>query len=100
MRFLFKWLDSRLRATRHEVEMNMLSSPEPYPSRSIHSNSMNFSIYRASGGYVIETRFHTNDDTQTKRHGSEPEYSLHIITDDKDLGQEISRIITFEKLKY
>ena len=61
---------------------------------------MNFNIYRANGGYVIETRFNTIDDHQTKKYSSESEHSLHIITDDKDLGQEISKIITFEKLKY
>ena len=59
---------------------------------SIDSNGMNFTVYRASGGYVVEHRMY---DRKTDRHNG----GLHIITDGKDLGEEIGRIITFENLK-
>ena len=59
---------------------------------SIESNGMNFTVYRANGGHVIETR--TYD-----RHKDRNNNGLHIITDDKDLGEEIGRIITYENLK-
>jgi hypothetical protein len=61
-------------------------------SQSIDSPGMNFTVYRASGGHVIETR--TYD-----RHKDRNNHGLHIITDDKDLGDEIGRIITYENLK-
>jgi hypothetical protein len=53
---------------------------------------MNFTVYRANGGHVVETR-------QYDRKRDENNNSLHIITDDKDLGEEIGKIITFERLK-
>jgi hypothetical protein len=53
---------------------------------------MNFTVYRASGGHIIETR--TYD-----RHKDRNNHGLHIITDDKDLGDEIGKIITYENLK-
>lgn len=63
-------------------------------SRSIDSssNGMNFTVYRANGGHVVETRKYDRK-RDTNDHG------LHIITDDKDLGEEIGRIITFEQLR-
>ena len=59
---------------------------------SIESNGMNFTVYRASGGHIIETR--TYD-----KHKDRNNHGLHIITDDKDLGDEIGKIITYENLK-
>jgi hypothetical protein len=41
---------------------------------------------------IIETNFYDRRKDQSNR-------SLHIITDDKDLGEEISKIITMESLK-
>lgn len=60
--------------------------------QSIDSHGMNFTVYRASGGHVIETR--TYD-----KHRDRSNHGLHIITDDKDLGDEIGKIITFESLR-
>jgi len=51
-----------------------------------------FIVYKASGGMIIETNFYDRRKDQSNR-------SLHIITDDKDLGEEISKIITMESLK-
>ena len=61
-------------------------------SSKIESNGMNFTVYKASGGHIIEHRVY---DRKTDRNNN----SLHIITDDKDLGEEISKIITFESLR-
>ena len=58
----------------------------------IDSNGMNFTVFRANGGHVIETR-------RYDRKRDHSDHSLHIITDDKDLGEEIGRIITFEHLR-
>jgi hypothetical protein len=51
-----------------------------------------FQAYKASGGMVIETNFYDRVKDRSHR-------TLHIITDDKDLGHEIGRIITMETLK-
>jgi hypothetical protein len=51
-----------------------------------------FQVYKATGGTVIETSFY---DRHKDRHNN----SLHVITDDQDLGKEIGKIITMETLK-
>ena len=61
-------------------------------SSKIEANGMNFTVYKASGGHIIEHRVY---DRKTDRNNN----SLHIITDDKDLGEEIGKIITFESLR-
>ena len=53
---------------------------------------MNFTMYKASGGLVIETQ---HIDRRTENHVT----SLHIITEDKNLGEELGKIITYESLK-
>lgn len=58
----------------------------------LSSQGMNFTVYRANGGHVIEHRVY---DRKTDRNNN----SLHVITDDKDLGEEIGKIITFENLR-
>ena len=55
-------------------------------------NGMNFSLYTASGGYVVEFRQY---DHNTDRHNNK----LHIINSDEDVGQKIGQIITLELLR-
>lgn len=91
MKFLYKWLDRKLRNSRE----NLIVSRETETidsTRRIDSNGMNFTVYRANGGHIIETRVY---DKKNDRNNN----SLHIITDDKELGEEIGRIITFEQLR-
>jgi hypothetical protein len=54
--------------------------------------NIRFNVYKATGGTIVETSFY---DRHKDRHNS----SLHIITDDQDLGKEIGKIITMETLK-
>jgi hypothetical protein len=51
-----------------------------------------FQVYKATGGTVIETCFYD-------RHKDRNYNGLYVITDDKDLGKEISKIITMETMK-
>ena len=51
-----------------------------------------FQVYKANGGMVVETSMY---DRQKDRHHN----SLHIITDNQDLGKELAKIITMETLK-
>ena len=58
----------------------------------LRASKMNFSIYPAAGGHVIEIGFRNEkkDSYETR---------LHIAGVDEDLGQRIAEIITFENLR-
>ena len=83
---------------------NWLNSPEkddyvkasayssPIDTNRIASSGINFSVHKASGGFVIETR-HYDINTDRQHNG------LYVVTDEADLGREISKIITMECLK-
>ena len=58
----------------------------------VESEGMRFTVFKASGGFVIETR--TYD-----RRKDESINSMYVINDEKDLGQELGKIITMESLK-
>ena len=53
---------------------------------------MRFQIYRASGGYVVETRYYDQKDDRNYN-------KLYIVHKDKDLGHELGKIITMESLR-
>jgi len=58
----------------------------------IKSQGFKLEVYRATGGLVVESTVYDaklDDD----RHG------LYVINDDADLGHELSKIITVERLK-
>lgn len=89
LKLLEKWLENR-----KSKQLSKESEPKALVSRgySIESRGMNFTLYRANGGYIIEHRVY---DHKTDRNNS----SLHIITEEKNLGEEIAKIITFENLR-
>ena len=58
----------------------------------LNSQSFRLSVYGASGGTIIET-------TKYDRKSDENRHSLHVVTEDKDLGEELSKIITMEQLR-
>ena len=57
-----------------------------------HSQGFRLQVYGASGGTIIET-------TKYDRKSDENRHSLHIVAEDKDLGEELSKIITMEQLR-
>ena len=61
------------------------------PSR-FNSNGIRLQIYKASGGYVVETNGY---DRKSDRHNT----SIHVITDDQELGNELSKIVVMEAIK-
>ena len=71
-----------------------------YPSLSIadsegpniQSQGFRLNVYSASGGTIVET-------TKYDRKNDEHRHGLHVVTDDKDLGEELSKIITMESLR-
>jgi hypothetical protein len=94
MKWFNKWFAKKCRQVWEDA--NQLEKDVPQlatvTARSIDSHGMNFTVYRANGGHIIETRKYDR-----KRDSNDT--SLHIITDDKDLGEEIGKIITFENLR-
>jgi hypothetical protein len=56
------------------------------------SPDLNFKMYRAENGYVMEVRQH---DRKTDRQN----VNLHVIAESEDLGTAISHILTLESLK-
>jgi hypothetical protein len=56
------------------------------------SEGMRMQIYKASGGYVVETRSY---DSHKDRNFN----SMHVITDDQDLGDALGKIVMMEALK-
>ena len=58
----------------------------------IQSQGFRLNIYGASGGTIVET-------TKYDRKQDENRHSLHVVTEDKDLGEELAKIITIEQLR-
>lgn len=58
----------------------------------IQSQGFRLNVYSAGGGTIIET-------TKYDRIKDDHRHSLHVVTDDKDLGEELSKIITMESLR-
>lgn len=69
---------------------NLIARSEPsidQPERAVQ-----FTVYNANGGRVVETRKY---DRQKDRHHQ----NLYIITNDQEFGREIDKIITMEALR-
>ena len=77
----------------------LMNDPEDYSEAicvdegpNLSSQGFRLNIYGASGGTIVET-------TKYDRKNDENRHSLHVITEDKDLGVELSKIITMEQLR-
>jgi hypothetical protein len=58
----------------------------------LESEGLRLQVYRASGGYVVETRSY--DRKNDRNHNT-----MHVITDEEDLGERIGKIIMMEALR-
>jgi hypothetical protein len=95
MNWFFTWLRRRIQQTELLVEVPYANQTKSslVAGRSIESvSSINFTINKANGGYVVSYNVY---DRKTDRH----DQRLHIITEDKDLGEELGKIISFESLR-
>ena len=90
---LYHWINSA-----YDNETVICETPSIGIGRSMVTSTLDsdrnirFNVYKATGGTIIETSFY---DRHKDRHNT----SLHIITDDQDIGKEIGKIITMETLK-
>ena len=95
MKWFDKWFAKKCRyawENRQDEPVGIAISSTKMHSNSIEANGMNFSVYKASGGYIVEYRQY---DRQRDRHDNK----LHIVHEDQDLGRELSKIISFEALR-
>ena len=56
------------------------------------SDGMRLQVYKASGGYVVETRSYDRKNDRSYN-------TMHVITDEEDLGERIGKIIMMEALR-
>ena len=102
--FLARWLMKKL---VEGAEFEKRQSQERESAKSVNrlSNSLSversidqperaiqFTVYSANGGRVVETRRY---DKKTDRHTN----GLYVINNDTDFGKEIDKIITMEALR-
>lgn len=66
--------------------------PQLVEADRLTSEGMRLQIYKASGGYVIETRAY---DHHKDRHYA----NMHVITEEQDLGKALGQIVMMEALK-
>jgi hypothetical protein len=61
-------------------------------SHKLNGSGLNFTLFSASGGHVVEYRsYDTKSDERIN--------NLHIITNDQDIGERIGQIVTMELLR-
>lgn len=66
--------------------------PQLVEADRLSSEGMRMQIYKASGGYVVETR---NYD----RRKDENFHTMHVITEDQNLGDALGKIVMMEALQ-
>jgi len=59
---------------------------------SLDSDGMRLQIYKASGGFVVETR-------RYDRHKDQNFNTMHVITEEQDLGEALGKIVMMEALR-
>lgn len=103
-RWLFKQLQGAAAAEKQETEYRdrdvvsikqargLQIGTASTPSIDQPDRAIQFTVYSANGGRIIETRRY---DRKTDRNSN----GLYIITNDQDFGRELDKIITMEHLK-
>ena len=69
---------------------NISQSPDSFQKATKPTKKVSLTVFEAVGGYIVEI---DNSDNYIN------DGELYIISEDKDLGQEIGKIITHSKLK-
>jgi hypothetical protein len=78
--------------SNNKLKMNRAISARHDSSGELESRSTSFNLYSANGGHVVELRHYDEKSDRIKN-------SLHIVPHDKDLGEALNHIITYEALK-
>ena len=101
MRRFFRWLGDKIRESIIESEPDdqwgnsmsaRLGSGHQLSQDNTLTGGMSFTLHRANGGMVVEHSYY--DNKTDDRH-----QSIHIITDDQNLGDSLAKIVTIELLR-
>jgi hypothetical protein len=100
MKWLDNWILQRAKRIRNRNEtissidklQTGISISEDRPSIGSSKHRMNFTVYRANGGMMVE--YNRYDERKDHHH-----CELHIVHPDEDLGAALGKIVTFESLK-
>ena len=87
-----RWAWDRAQQEDEQNEQDEMQQLQLPFGNQIKTQGFKLEVYRASGGLVVESTVYDaklDDD----RHG------LYVVNDDADLGHELSKIITVERLK-
>jgi hypothetical protein len=92
--FLKRWLYNMVNSVRDYHEYNNVPTlaTEPVNNRFESQSQLNFSVYFADGGRVVQMNYYDKRNEQSTNR-------LYIITDDKDFGRELDKIITMEGIR-
>ena len=74
---------------REELEEDV---PQLVEADRLSSEGMRLQVYKASGGYVVETRSYDRRKDQNFN-------TMHVIRDDQDLGDALGKIVMMEALQ-
>jgi hypothetical protein len=74
--------------------VNQMKEPTDRP----RTSSIEFRLYPATGGWIVETSEPFNPES-IKIVGGRQAAKLHIITDEQDIGQRLGQILTLEALQ-
>jgi hypothetical protein len=101
MKWLDNWILKRAKRIRNRnetigsvnrIESTLSSRDEDRLSIGSNRHRMNFTVYRANGGMMVE---YNRYDDRKDQHLCE----LHIVHPDENLGDALAKIVTFESLK-
>jgi hypothetical protein len=88
------WLKRKIRNWLNQDEMYATVTENKLVARSdsIQSSGMNFSLYKAVGGHILEARSY---DQRTDRHIG----TLYMIQEDDDFAKQVAQAIMLEQMK-
>ena len=101
MKWLDNWILKRAKRIRqrnetigsvNRIEGSLTVREDDRPSIGSNRHRMNFVVYRANGGMMVE--YNRYDERKDHHH-----CELHIVHPDQDLGEALGKIVTFESLK-
>lgn len=88
-----KWLKRKLWDWIHSDDMELSSAKiSPVSTREVRQNGLSFTLYRAVGGHVFESRVYN---PRTDNH----EGTLYMIHDDEDFAKQVAQAIMLESMK-
>jgi len=92
--FLKRWLFNMVNSVRDYKEYNNVPTltSAPVNDRFDSQSQLNFSVHFADGGRVVQMNYYDKRNEQLTNR-------LYIVTDDKDFGRELDKIITTEGLR-